>query len=161
MTASIPSPQSEWLSLTDLGRLHGISAVHCGRILCEAGLRLASGAPSHDALHRGLALQPLPRRHNRSALWHRHSCGALLERQGLRPLAQQRLIRQWADLLEALLMGANAVSVSVEEMAGEMPPQLRRPVNQELRQRGSSLRLTQPSRRASACRAALSSSWRS
>jgi hypothetical protein len=30
---------SLWLSLTDLGRIFGISAVHCGRLLSDAGLR--------------------------------------------------------------------------------------------------------------------------
>ena len=30
------SPQPEWLTLTDLGRLYGISAMHCGRLLQRA-----------------------------------------------------------------------------------------------------------------------------
>ncbi|MEO1002394.1 MAG: hypothetical protein AAFX65_04700 [Cyanobacteria bacterium J06638_7] len=156
-----PTTPDDWLSLTDLGRLYGISAVYCGRLLSEAGLRLANGAPSRRALHRGLALQPLPRRQHRSALWNLRSCAGVLEQQGLSQVGQQRLILQWADLLEALQLGSGAVSVSAQEMAGEMPTQLLKPVNQELRQRGCSLQLAQPSRRASACRAALSSRVRS
>lgn len=158
-----PPSQTDWLSLTDLGRLYGISAVHCGRILSAAGLRLEGGAPSQQALERGLALRPLPHRHNRSALWNRLGCAAVLDRQGLRPMAQQRLIHQWADFLEALVMASSAVCVSAEEIAGEMPPQLVSPVNRELRQRGNRFQVRRPqaSRRDSACRAAFSSNSRS
>jgi hypothetical protein len=158
-----PPSQSDWLSLTDLGRLYGISAVQCGRILSAAGLREAGGDPSREALQRGVALLPLPHRHNRSALWSRAGCAAVLDGQGLQPMAQQRLIHQWADLLEALVMDSGAVCVSAEEMAGEMPAQLVRPVNRELRLRGTRFQVRRPqaSRRDSACRAAFSSSSRS
>jgi hypothetical protein len=156
-------PQPEWLSLTDLGRLHGISAVHCGRLLSEAGLRRSDGRPSRLALHRSLA-QPIGgHRHHRGALWHRAGCTAVLERQGVSLLGRHRLIEQWADLLETLGGGIAAVSTSAEEMAQELPGDLIAPVNRALRQRGSSfqVRRAQARRRASACLAACSSNARS
>ena len=51
---------SLWLSLTDLGRIYGISAVHCGRLLSDAGLRQENSAPSCTALKQGLAYQHHP-----------------------------------------------------------------------------------------------------
>ena len=173
--------QPEWLSLTDLGRLYGLSAVTCGRLLSTAGLRRNNGDPSRLALHRSLALQPHNRGHHRSVLWHRQGCGVVLEQQGVQPLAHQRLVSQWADLLEALVQGAAAVLTSAEEMAGELPLELVGEVNQALLARGSHFQVANPAvaaataaaeppasrnpaqarRRASACRAARSSSSRS
>ena len=100
------------------------------------------------------------------ALWSRRACGVVLEQEGLQPMAQNRLVQLWADLLEALVHGAPSISTSADEMAGELPRELVRPVNLELRQRGSAFqvrpaRRTQPSRRASACLRARSSNSRS
>ena len=39
-----------WLSLTDLGRIYGISAIHCGRILEQQGWRDRRGRPTPAAL---------------------------------------------------------------------------------------------------------------
>ena len=39
-----------WLSLTDLGRIYGISAIHCGRILEQQGWRDRRGRPTQEAL---------------------------------------------------------------------------------------------------------------
>lgn len=158
--------QPEWLSLTELGRLYGISAVLCGRQLTQAGVRQAHGAPTRESLHRGLALLPHPQAHHRSALWQRQGCGAILEAQGLKPLASNRLVQLWADLLEALLQDSGSISTSAEEMADDMPGELVSSVNRELQQRGHGFRVTagaraQPSRRASACLLARSSISRS
>jgi hypothetical protein len=164
--------QSEWLSLTELGRLYGISAVLCGRQLSAAGLRQHNGAPTAQALSHGQALLAHPRAHHRSALWHRQACGTILERQGLQPMAQNRLVQLWADLLEALLSDSGAISTSPEEMAAEVPSELVGSVNLELRQRGSGFTVAtsrrrsqanraQPSRKASACLRARSSISRS
>ncbi len=76
--------------------------------------------------------------------------------------AQRTLIGQWADLLSALFAGAPGVSASAEDMASELPDDLVPPVNAELLQRGCSFQVQrQASRRASACRAAVSSNSRS
>ncbi|MCS5706624.1 hypothetical protein NZK27_10520 [Synechococcus sp. FGCU-3] len=75
---------------------------------------------------------------------------------------QRTLIHQWADLLSTLFAGAPGVNASAEDMALELPDELVPPVNQELRQRGCSFQVKrQARRRASACRAAFSSSSRS
>lgn len=79
------------------------------------------------------------------------------------PPHQQWLIEQWTDLLETLLGGVAGVSTSAEEMARDLPGELVRPVNRELRLRGNRFQVRRPqaSRRASACLAARSSSSRS
>jgi hypothetical protein len=138
-----PKPRSNaaetlWLSLTDLGRIYGISAVHCGRLLSDAGLRQGNGAPSTLALAQGLAYQHHPHSPNPSAVWNGQGCAPLLEGQGLRPMAENHLINQWADLLAALVQGSPSISTSAEKMASDLPEALVNPVNQELRQRGYS-----------------------
>lgn len=78
------------------------------------------------------------------------------------PSDQRTLIGQWADLLSTLFAGAPGVNASAEEMATELPDHLVPPVNAELLQRGCSFQVQrQARRRASACRAACSSSSRS
>ena len=149
----------EWLTLTDLGRLYGVSAVHCGRLLSEAGLRHANGNPTREAFRNGLAHRGHP---GGSALWDRKACGQVLERAGLIQTSRRTLIDQWADLLSTLFAGAPGVDASAEDMARELPDDLVPPVNAELVQRGCSFQVQrQASRRASACRDAVSSSSRS
>ena len=161
---SAPAAETHWLSLTDLGRIYGISAVHCGRLLSDAGLRQGNGAPSAQALTQGLAYQHHPHSPNPSAVWNEQGCAPLLQGQGLRPMAENHLISQWADLLAALVQGSPSISISAEEMAGDPPQELVTPVNLELKQRGCSFQVrqhAQPKRKASACRRARSSSSRS
>ena len=161
---SAPAVETHWLSLTDLGRIYGISAVHCGRLLSDAGLRQGNGAPSAQALTQGLAYQHHPHSPNPSAVWNEQGCAPLLQGQGLRPMAENHLISQWADLLAALVQGSPSISISAEEMAGDLPQDLVTPVNLELKQRGCSFQVrqhAQPKRKASACRRARSSSSRS
>lgn len=149
---------SLWLSLTDLGRIYGISAVHCGRLLSDAGLRQENGAPSCTALKQGLAYKHHPRTSSYNTVWNGEGCATLLREQGLRPMAESNLIDQWADLLSALEQGSASISTSAEEMASDLPPNLVTQVNQELRQRGCNFQVR---RKASACRRARSSSSRS
>lgn len=137
MTADL---NPDWLSLTHLGRRYGVSAVHVGRLLSAAGLRDDHGQPTSSAVDRGLALRVRPSHHHQ-ALWHAERCEPLLEEQGLQPLARQRLVALWADLLTALQQGASGVATTAEEMAGDLPQDLISPVNHELRQRGSSFQV--------------------
>ncbi len=51
------------------------------------------------------------------------------------------LVQQWADLLELLQQGVEAVATSAEDMAQELPRELVSPVNLELQQRGSSFQV--------------------
>lgn len=133
-------PMSDWLSLTELGRLYGISAVQAGRLLVLAGLRSRDGEPTAQALRDGIALCPHPGDHHQ-ALWSRLGCAAPLERQGLELQQQRSLVGLWADLLSALQQGSPSICVSAEEMADDMPQELVRPVNRELRQRGCSFQV--------------------
>ena len=133
---SLAMTTSLWLSLTDLGRIYGISAVHCGRLLSDAGLRQQNGAPSSTALQQGLAYQHHPHGTCPSAVWNGEGCATLLQEQGLRPMAERNLIDQWADLLSALEQGSPSINTSAEEMASDLPANLVTQVNQELRQRG-------------------------
>jgi hypothetical protein len=110
------------------------------------------------SLTQGLAYQHHPHSPNPSAVWNEQGCAQVLEGQGLRPMAENHLIHQWADLLAALVQGSPSISTSAEEMAGDLPQALVTPVNLELKQRGCSFQVR---RRASACRRARSSSSRS
>jgi hypothetical protein len=135
-----PAPLNDWLSLTELGRLYGISAVQTGRLLVLSGLRSREGEPTARALRDGIALCPHPGDHHQ-ALWSRRGCAAPLERQGLELQQQRSMVGLWADLLSALQQGSPAICVSAEEMADDMPQELVRPVNRELRQRGCSFQV--------------------
>lgn len=137
------SPTSPWLTLTDLGRLYGISAVHCGHLLAEAGLRGPDGHPSAAAVAAGQAYARHPRHQGRPVLWHREACGAALESRGLMPLGYSTLVHQWADLLAALEEGSAAISTSPAQMAEEMPPALVDPVNRELRAMGCDFQVSE------------------
>ncbi len=138
--AAGPALSGDWLSLTDLGRVYGISAVHTGKLLQAAGLRLSEGDPSPEALAAGLAQRQHSGQHHQ-ALWHRLGCAPHLERQGLIPQKQRSLVGLWADLLAALQQGAPDITMSAEEMAGEIPGELVQPVNLELRARGCSFQV--------------------
>lgn len=56
-------------------------------------------------------------------------------------LGRAALVHLWADLLELLLQGVEAVATSAEDMARDLPGDLVNPVNRELEQRGSSFRV--------------------
>lgn len=136
----------EWLTLTEIGRLYGISAVHAGKLLQAAGLRQLDGLPSPEALRLGLA----HRRHScpsRQTLWNREGCAPHLESQGLRPRSQRQLVDLWVDLISDLQQGAPAVVMSAEEVVADLPADLVAPVNRRLRERGCSFQVTASLRR--------------
>jgi hypothetical protein len=145
----------EWLSLTNLGRVFGMSAVRAGKILCAAGLRSPSGEPTPAALSSGLAQHQHPAHHHQ-ALWHRQRCAPHLESLRVRPQTERTMVRLWADLLSALQQGCQWIDATVEEMASEIPGELVSPVNEELQQRGCDFRVTPPLRRGAAPRPACS-----
>ncbi|MFN9659327.1 MAG: hypothetical protein ACK6BC_02970 [Cyanobacteriota bacterium] len=143
---SSPPLPPEWLTLTEIGRLYGISAVHTGKLLQAAGLRQLDGLPSPEALRLGLA----HRRHScpsRQTLWTREGCAAQLERQGLRPQRERQLVDLWADLISDLEQGSPAVAMSAEDVAEDLPAELVAPVNRRLRERGCSFQVTSSLRR--------------
>ncbi len=138
------SPTQPWLSLTDLGRLFGISAVSCGRLLIQAGLREPGGQPTDQALRLGLA-QPGSGLHRaRATVWQRSGCQRALEGQGLVLLSEGRagdssertLVEQWAELLWELKQGSPSIITSAEQMAEDLPQELVGAVNRQLQDKG-------------------------
>ncbi|MBM5817381.1 MAG: hypothetical protein FJ083_12590 [Cyanobacteria bacterium K_Offshore_surface_m2_239] len=132
----------DWLTLTELGRLYGLSAVTIGKVLQASGLRQLDGRPSPEALRQGLAFQ----RHSspsRQTLWDRDGCAPHLEHQGLKPLRQRSPLELWADLISDLQQGTPAVVMSAEDAAEEVPAELVGPLNRRLRERGCSFQVHQ------------------
>lgn len=136
-----PSSPPQWLSLTDLGRIYGISAVHCGRLLSEAGLRDASGQPTRHALRSGCAIRGHQPHSHGPTQWHRSHCQMVFQRAGLEPIQRTTLVQQWAQLLSALTEGSPSISTSADQMAEELPGELVEPVNAELRTIGCSFQV--------------------
>ena len=144
-----------WLSLTDLGRIYGISAIHCGRILEQQGWRDRRGRPTPAALEAKAASCAGTHGQGRTVFWSRAICSELLERIGYAPMSRNVQIEQWTQLLEALQLGSPSISATPDQMAEEMPTELVEDVNQQLAVRGCSYRVSrhqrQASRSASAC----------
>lgn len=130
------SSTNPWRSLTDLGRLHGISAVQFGRLLNRAGLRDASGQPSSRAIAEKLAYGHHGDQPGRQTFWHQERCLRLLEQQGLLPRRPTSLVEQWTELLSALFAGSPSISTSAEQMAEDLPRELVGAVNSQLKARG-------------------------
>ena len=140
------------LSLTDLGRIYGISAIHCGRILEQHGWRDRRGRPTPAAPE---AAASRAGTHGQATTWSRLICSELLERIGYAPMSRNVQIEQWTQLLEAMQLGSPSISATPDQMAEEMPSELVEEVNQQLEVRGCSYRVSrhrrQASRSASAC----------
>ena len=144
-----------WLSLTDLGRIYGISAIHCGRILEQQGWRDRRGRPTPAALDIQAATSAGPHGQGRTVFWNRAICAELLASMGYAPMSRSLQIEQWTQLLEAMQTGSPSISATPDQMAEEMPNELVEEVNHQLAARGCSYRVSphnrQASRRASAC----------
>jgi hypothetical protein len=135
--------EPQWLSLTDLGRIYGISAVHCGRLLSEAGLRDSSGQPTRQALRNGCAIRGHQPQSHGPTQWHRTHCKAVFQRAGFEPIQRTTLVQQWAQLLSALTDGSPSINTSADQMAEEMPGELVASVNAELREIGCSFQVAE------------------
>jgi len=144
MELPVSASPAPWLTLTALGRIYGISAVHCGRLLSDAGLRDHDGQPSQRALEDKLAYQRHPQQGSRHALWQRQGCSAILEAGGLVPMQQTTLVEQWVALLSALDAGSPSITTTAAQMADDMPLDLVEPVNQQLRAMGCSFQVSRP-----------------
>ena len=132
---------ASWLTLTDLGRLYGISAMHCGRLLQDAGLRNRDGLPTAQAVQSGCASGAHRRLHGGEPIWHRQHCRQAFEAAGLVTVQRASLVQQWAELLSALTEGSPSISTSAAQMAEELPGDLVDPVNVELRHLGCSFQV--------------------
>ena len=135
---------SPWLTLTDLGRLYGISAMHCGRLLQDAGLRSRDGLPTAKAVQSGCASEQQRKPHGGEPIWHRQHCRQAFEAAGLATVQRASLVQQWAALLSALTEGSPSISTSADQMAEDLPGELVDPVNVELRELGCSFQVQRP-----------------
>ena len=146
---------TSWLSLTDLGRIYGISAIHCGRTMEQLGWRDRRGRPTATALELGAAMNSGPHGQGRSTVWNREICGRELQAQGYEPMSRSVQIQQWTHFLEAMEEGSPSIDATPEQMAADIPCELVEDVNHQLAQRGCRFRvphhIRQDSRKASAC----------
>ena len=138
-----------WLSLTDLGRIYGISAIHCGRILEQHGWRDRRGRPTPAALEVKAASCTGPHGQGRTVYWSRAICEELLVNKGYAPMSRNVLIEQWTQLLEAMQQGSPSITATPDQMAEDMPKDLVDEVNQQLEVRGCSYRVNRHHRPAS------------
>ena len=138
-----------WLSLTDLGRIYGISAIHCGRILEQQGWRDRRGRPTPAALEAKAASCAGIHGQGRTVYWSRAICAELFESKGYAPMSRNVQIEQWTQLLEAMQQGSPSITATPDQMAEEMPKDLVDEVNQRLEVRGCSYRVNRHHRPAS------------
>ncbi len=134
-------PTEDWLSLADLGRIYGISAFQCGRVLEKQGLRDRFGRPTSCALEAGIASTHNQNNPIHLALWNVELCRKSIERNGYQPISRKTKANQWAQFLEALAAGSPSVNVTPEQMAEDVPEELVGEVNDQLAQRGCDFRL--------------------
>ena len=113
-----------WISLNDLGRFYGISAIHCGKILNQRGWRDRRGQPSAEALKVQAARHLGPHGQTQSVVWNQELCGGLLEANGHQPVSLSRQIDQWSQLLEAMQSGSPSITATAAQMAEDMPNEL-------------------------------------
>ena len=132
---------TSWISLNDLGRFYGISAIHCGKILNQRGWRDRRGQPSAEALKVQAARHLGPHGQTQSVVWNQELCGGLLEANGHQPVSLSRQIDQWSQLLEAMQSGSPSITATAAQMAEDMPNELVDGVNQQLAERGCSFRV--------------------
>ena len=132
---------SPWLCLAELGRIYGISALHCGRILEHHGWRDRRGRPTPAALEARAASSVGPHGQGRHVFWSRSLCTELLNSNGYTPISRSLQVEQWTQLLEALQLGSPSISATADQMAEEMPNELMEDVNHQLKVRGCSYRV--------------------
>ncbi len=133
--------ESSWLSISDLGRLYGISTHHCGRALQQYGWRDEFGQPTPGALEAGAANSSSLDCSWQAPLWNADVCKSRLEQTGYELISRTTQVEQWTDLLDALEEGSPSINVTPEQMAEELPNELVTDVNNQLEKRGCSFRV--------------------
>ena len=133
---------SSWLSLSDLGRIYGVSAIHCGKTLQEKGWRDKNGRATSTAIEAGAVSSKAERNSKNNPLWNSVICTKVFEESGHKPVNRNLEINQWAKLLEALEIGSPSITITAEQMAEELPKDLIPEVNNQLALRGSTFRVS-------------------
>ncbi len=135
------APSTTWLSITDLGRIYGLSSTHCGKALQKRGWRDEHGLPTQGALEAGAASTNGPHNHQGNALWNVDVCRGLLEKTCNGPLNRSIEIDLWVKLLETLNEGSPSINTTADQMAEELPADLVKEVNSQLAIRGCDFRV--------------------
>ena len=130
------APSSTWLSLTDLGRIYGISAIHCGRTLQQEGLRDSHGHPTPRAFKVGAAHAGSIHNHPKATVWNSTICKRFFEKTGYQPIHRSHKIDQWVQLLEALEEGSPGIAITPAQMAEDVPDEYIDEINNLLSKRG-------------------------
>ena len=133
------SPQ--WLSLTDLGRMYGLSAIDCGKTLKNKGWRDENGFPTNSAVEAGAVTSKRNNNFLNNILWNAKVCKELFEKTGYQTMTRALEISQWARLLEAMDIGSPSITTTAKQMAEELPKELIEEVNIQLELRGSTFRV--------------------
>ncbi len=127
---------STWLSLTDLGRIYGISAIHCGKALQKGGLRDQNGHPTPQALKVGAVQADNLHSLTKTTVWNSSICKTFFEKTGYQPISREHKIKQWVQLLEALEEGSPGIATTPDQMAEEIPNEFINEINSLLTKRG-------------------------
>jgi hypothetical protein len=138
----VMAASASWLSLTDLGRIYGISAIHCGRTMEHLGWRDSRGRPTPIAVDMGAAMSSGPHSQGRGTLWNRDICGRELQARGYSPMSRSLQVQQWTQFLEAMEEGSPSIDATVEQMAEDIPGELAEDVNHQLAARGCRFRVS-------------------
>ncbi len=135
------APSSTWLNLTDLGRIYGMTAIHCGRTLQKEGLRDQRGYPTPRAVQVGAAHTSSLNHSQKSTVWNSKICKSFFEKTGYQPIGRALQIEQWVQLLEALEEGSPGIAATPDQMAEEIPYEYITEVNNLLAKRGCIFRV--------------------
>ena len=121
-----------WLSISDLSRTHGISPLHCDRVLREKGWRDKNGRPTQTALNNGAAINKGHQKRPLQVLWNAKACEEILLKSQRSTNTRNLQIHQWANLLEMLEEGSPSINETAEQMAKEIPNELIEDINNQL-----------------------------
>ena len=127
---------SQWLTLSDLGRRFGLSATHCGRALDHEGWRDGNGHPTQTAISAGAAQRHNNHHHSPSNRWNAEICATVISSRCHPAINRSEQVAQWVTLLEAMEEGSASVSTSPGQMAEDLPTDLIEEVNLQLSHRG-------------------------
>ena len=134
-----------WLSLKDLGRIYGITPLHCSKALKNNGWQDHLGRPTPGAYKAGVANTNVQKRHTKEVVWNADICKNFLERTGYQPLSRLVQIEQWTQFLEAIEKASSSVKTTPEQMIEDLPNEIANEVNDQLAQRGCKFRISQHS----------------
>ena len=133
---------STWLSLSNLSRIYGISALNCEKTLQQHGWRDCHGHPTSQAIKVGASFLNGSKTPPHKTLWNEELCRQLFEKTGYKPISKTIQIELWVKLLEALQEGSPSIDTTAEQMAEEIPSELIEEVNDQLARKDVAFRVS-------------------